>query len=268
MEDLNQHQLILLVLLVSFVTSIGTGIITVSLLQEAPPVVTSTVNRVVEKTIETVVQGPETSTNNGTTETVREVTVVVNQEELVTESIEKNAESIVRIYETRPQGTERFYGVGFVAREGVIVSGMVNSYDPGAYYRVVFEDGSDTLVTRLVGEGSVSTLFRITDDTSTPTVEFGDAGALKLGQSLIIIGGENQNVVSVGTLSAVVKDETGAPQNLEISGDVRDRASGAPVVTLQGKLVGMKVYETLADGTVRTRFIPENVLQATLTGAM
>ncbi|MGM0482637.1 MAG: hypothetical protein ACQEP6_02120 [Patescibacteria group bacterium] len=54
MEDLNQRQLVLLVILVSFVTSIAAGIITASLMDHAPPAVTRGVDRVVERTVEYV----------------------------------------------------------------------------------------------------------------------------------------------------------------------------------------------------------------------
>ena len=43
-DDLNKNQIILLTLLISFVTSIATGIITTSLLQEAPVEVTRNIN--------------------------------------------------------------------------------------------------------------------------------------------------------------------------------------------------------------------------------
>ena len=51
MNDMTKHQLVLLVLLVSFVTALVTGIVTVTLINQAPPPITQTIQRVVEKTI-------------------------------------------------------------------------------------------------------------------------------------------------------------------------------------------------------------------------
>ena len=91
MEDLTKHQLILIVLLITFVTSIATGIITFTLLnKEAPVEVTQQINRVVEKTIERVVTEPGKPDKVVTT-------VVVNEEDRVLESISKNEKSIVRL---------------------------------------------------------------------------------------------------------------------------------------------------------------------------
>ena len=80
MEDLNKNQIILLTLLVSFITSIATGIVTVSLFEQAPQGVTRTINRVVERTVERVVPGETTSI-------IKEVPVIVTEEELIVKAI-------------------------------------------------------------------------------------------------------------------------------------------------------------------------------------
>src|SRR3989338_3579571 len=54
-KDLNKSQLILLAILLSFVTSIATGITTVTLMQQAPASVTVPVTRIVRETVEKIV---------------------------------------------------------------------------------------------------------------------------------------------------------------------------------------------------------------------
>ncbi len=62
-KDLNKSQLILLAILLSFVTSIATGITTVTLMEEAPKTITIPINRVVRETVEKIVPA-DTDTEN------------------------------------------------------------------------------------------------------------------------------------------------------------------------------------------------------------
>lgn len=57
-KDLDKTQMILLVMLVCFVISIATGIVTISLMQEVPIAVPQTINRVIERTINNVTTVP------------------------------------------------------------------------------------------------------------------------------------------------------------------------------------------------------------------
>jgi len=117
MEDLGKQQMLLLTLLLSFVTSIATGIITVSLLNDAPVEVRQTINRVVERTVETVV--PNDIKPQDKTVTVRE-TVVVTEDEKIVEAVEKNKNSLVRI--KRPSdGAVIAIGV-VLTKEGLILT--------------------------------------------------------------------------------------------------------------------------------------------------
>jgi len=54
-KELNKSQLILLAILLSFITSIATGITTVTLLEKAPQSVTVPINRIVLETVEKIV---------------------------------------------------------------------------------------------------------------------------------------------------------------------------------------------------------------------
>jgi hypothetical protein len=79
MKDLNKSQLILLAILLSFITSIATGITTVTLMQQAPSSVTTPINNVIRQTVEKIQQV------EGKTQTV-----VIKEEDLVVDAIAKN----------------------------------------------------------------------------------------------------------------------------------------------------------------------------------
>ena len=121
MHGLDNKQIILLTLLVSFVTSIATGIVTVTLLEQVPKGVTQTINRVVEKTVETII--PETKT------VVREVPTE-STESKITSVVEKRSPTLVTILikqetinsdgETNVQTTEK--SGFFVSSDGYIIT--------------------------------------------------------------------------------------------------------------------------------------------------
>ena len=85
LEELSKSQIILLTLLVSFVTSIATGIVTVSLMDQAPPAIAQTVNRIVERTVEKVVSLPSQTAAAVTTEK----TVVIKESDLISDAVAK-----------------------------------------------------------------------------------------------------------------------------------------------------------------------------------
>lgn len=57
LEKLTASQIVLLCLLISFVTSIATGIVTVTLLEQSPQPIVQQINNIVERTVERVVPG-------------------------------------------------------------------------------------------------------------------------------------------------------------------------------------------------------------------
>jgi|SRR3989344_4915062 len=67
-KDLNKAQLILLAVLLSFVTSIATGITTVTLMQQAPSSVTVPITRVIRETVEKIVPAKVANTTQALSE--------------------------------------------------------------------------------------------------------------------------------------------------------------------------------------------------------
>ena len=129
-KDLNKSQLILLGVLLSFVTSIATGITTVTLMQQAPPSFTAPINRVVQQTIEKIQQV------EGKTVTQ---TVVVKEEDLVVDAIAKNQSAIFTVSQdalgSDGSKVENLSGRGFaISTDGIVVTdgGLVIS--TGVYY--------------------------------------------------------------------------------------------------------------------------------------
>lgn len=114
-EHLNKFQIVLLTLLVSFVTSIATGIVTVSLMQQAPPAITQTVNRVVEHTVEKIVTGQSASVATPITQTV-----VVKESNAVANAVSTASPSVVRMYSSGD--TPQLYGLGIIIGPGMIIA--------------------------------------------------------------------------------------------------------------------------------------------------
>ncbi len=84
-KDLDKKQLILLTLLITFVVSIATGIVTVSLMNQMPKSVPYTVNNVIQRTIEkvTTVTEPSKEDNITTPNDQSESSVVISGDVLI-----------------------------------------------------------------------------------------------------------------------------------------------------------------------------------------
>src|SRR3989344_2251783 len=129
-KDLNKTQLILLAVLLSFVTSIATGITTVTLMQQAPASFTAPVNNVIRQTIEKIQQVEGKTTVQ---------TVVVKEEDLVVDAIAKNKSSTFIVtkdtQDVEGNKIEVSAGRGFViSKDDVVVADASLVPDKEIYY--------------------------------------------------------------------------------------------------------------------------------------
>lgn len=262
MDHLNKQQVVLLTLLVSFVSSIATGIVTVSLLDQAPVGVTQTINNVIEKTVERVVPS-----ENGAAVITKE-TVVVSEDEATTNAIEKATKSIVRIRGVRYDGVDFFAGFGvIVSPEGDIVARLQK--DPNVMYRGVFLGGNEVTLVSVREDSENSLVLFETQNSGREEARAFTVGILsdtfktKLGQKAIAIGGEISNAVIASIISGIdeVESNTSPSAQKEIK---RVRASvyaqsflsHSVLVNLLGEFVGLKIGTENDEG-----YVPSNIIK-------
>ena len=223
-KDLSKSQLILLAVLLSFITSIATGITTVTLMQQAPVSFTTPINRIIKQTVEKIVPVP----GNDVVQTV-----IVTEEDLVVDAIAKNQSAIFTVTkdfrDLENQLVEISVGQGFaVSSDGVVAVDALWAGNPESYY--VSNSSGKFKASFLFTDKGVSFLkigepldAKNTISYTVPTP--GDLSKTKIGQKIIILG---------STISSFIFD--GA---LEIKISVPKSLAGGMVLNLNGEVLGI-----------------------------
>ncbi|OGI95070.1 hypothetical protein A2917_01680 [Candidatus Nomurabacteria bacterium RIFCSPLOWO2_01_FULL_42_17] len=243
-KDLNKPQLILLAVLLSFVTSIATGITTVTLMQQAPASFTAPVNRVIQQTIEKIQQV------EGKTITQ---TVIVKEEDLVVDAIAKNKSAVFSItkesQDLEGKTIEISAGFGFAVSDSVIVADGMLAYDNRPYY---VKNGSGKFKADFMSsdKGGFSFLkigaaVNGTDKLALTVPTFGDLDKMKIGQKILVLG---------NGVSAFIFDG-----NKDLKMSIPRSNGGALVLDLDGNALGIALF-----GEFTNNFAPIGAIASAL----
>ena len=242
MEHLTKAQIVLLTLFVSFVASMATGIVVVTLMDQAPDPVNQTITNVVERTIEKIT--PTFVEKPGET-------VIVKDEDLVVAAIDKNIKSVISFKTTIGEGGVLSAGVGtIVSSDGLVITdrwnlglGTLTTTINGVQYTLEVISNNKT---NSLGLGRLMPVSA----TSTPkfnAVTLGNPDTLKLGQTSLVIGGRDGKTISTGIITSLdmrtvvdkeTKAETKVLDNIAISTRFAGTSNGAPIINLSGDVVG------------------------------
>jgi len=258
MDHLSKQQLILLALLVSFVTSLATGIFTVSLMSQAPQGVVQTINQVIEKTIQ-VAGSP--SANFGT--------VAIKFDDQIANAVSSVSSSIIPLAQKFSPNTT--IGLGLtVTKNGTLMTDASLLLKIGDEVLGTMPDGTQIMFAVISRQPQNGVIF-LRPETSNPALfsflPITFSSDVKLGQTILSLSMNPVQTVSQGIVTLSIIPATSTPvsalsatigTNIEKSKVI----PGSPLFDPSGEVVGM--YISLGSSTGDAQFYPVTILKATV----
>jgi S1-C subfamily serine protease len=249
-EELNKNQIILLTLLISFITSIATGIVTVTLMDQAPQGVTGPITRVVERTVERIVPGEK--------EVIREVPIIVTEEDLIVQTIDRATPAVFRLVE-KVDGSDKRIGSAFIIDTGglLVTDAKILGNGQGSY-SIVTDDGKNFAVDVVKGAGGKEgALLKIKDavledfselikDISPLEVT---AKEITVGQTVVAVGatGGGNLAASVSIISSISEVEDGSSELMMLRTNAATPDNiGGPLLDIHGQVTGINTASGFA----------------------
>ncbi len=227
-KDLNKSQLILLALLLSFVTSLATGITTVTLMQQAPESLITPITQVVRETVDKVI--PQAAAPAPTV-------TVVKEEDMIVSAVASNKSAIFSVTKSVPDQTGKMVDTKIanafaVSDKGVVVTDPASVSSSiagtGTYF---LENASGRFNSSVLPGGSgkfsllqIGTPVNQTDKISFSTPKSADIAGMKAGQELLVLGDGIYSFIYDGNPDL-------SPDQVKLSGD-------SLVINLDGEALG------------------------------
>jgi hypothetical protein len=238
-EELSKAQLILLTILVNFVMSVATSIMTVSLLDQAPQVVTQAINRVVDRTVERVVQAVPA---------VAPSSPAPSNQELVMNAIASQAARTVGFYPARSGTSSPAIAVGtYLSKSRVVVTAARESLMRDML--IEFSGGKTALGTLVTAKNGIAIYGFATNAAlpEAPATSLVITKDLRLGQTVLAISADGSAATGI---VAKVTDNA-------VNTTLPDIGLGSAVVDISGNLIGLSAGESGA-------LIPSSVISQLL----
>ena len=209
---------------------------------------------------------------------------------MIVSAIEKNTGSVMRIYRTNSDPAANsnsmvFVGLGFVvSNDGIIATdnGVVSA--DGKYFVTLGDKKLYNLNVLRAKQGEKVALLQIQNDPQNPatlpkTVVLSSAD-LKLGQTIVYMGGESKAQVSTGIISGLSTEISGndnasstatstpdqSVSSIETNIDNGNFISGAPLVNLSGEVVAIKA--TFMDSARTDLFVSSKAISSALVSLL
>jgi len=209
--------------------------VTVSLMDQAPSSVTKVVNQIVEHTVEKVVPASQGAAAAATTEK----TVVVKDDDLTAQSISSVQKAIIRI--TAKDGKDLIArGVIITAQGGALTDAGALKASGAEAFEAILASGERVAVSKVSFSTSsplATLVLTLGTTTGSAPAKAADTSKLRLGQSIIRIGGVGSDTVGSGVIASLPKEDDGSQSLVQAS--VTSSTPGSVLITLFGEIIGL-----------------------------
>ena len=238
MEHLSKQQLILLALLVSFVTSLSTGIFTVSLMSQAPKSVMQTINQVVEKTIEKAV------TPNGTAGIADTADSFLGKN--ISDVVVSVSKNLVKI--ANPEDNNTVIGLGLILTKKGVVMADKSTLAKANSYNIIFSDGSVAPMKVILSQNAGDIAFLMPEiGAKIPNVTpISYADSVLIGEKVYYINGtstlilQDGLIVSAGSTGVLKMGNDSSPVHTNIL--VEKDSLGGILFDASGGIIGFNAF--------------------------
>jgi len=216
-------------------------------MDQAPTGVTRVINQIVEHTVETVVP----STQGAAAASVTEKTVIVKDDDLAAQSIGKTQKAIIRI--TTVGGKDLVARGVITDSKGTALTDRAALDSSGATsFEAILSSGERvSLVVQKQAASSTSPFATLSLAVGTSTgfapAPLADISKLRLGQSVIRVGGVGSDTVGSGVIASLPKNEGGSQTEVEAS--VGSVTPGSILITIFGEIIGITTTDANSSGS-------------------
>ncbi len=184
---------------------------------------------------------------NERTTIVRETeNVTISQEEGTAEAIERVRPSVTEIMARDASGQYTPIGTGIIfTSDGYVLTPLKNIYSGTGLnmdIQVRLKDGASSAAEIISQSTDYSLAILKIDRGNLPVIPYADSGNLRLGEKLIIV----DNTIVTDIISRIINDYTmpgstdsSYQQRIQIVQNLGQTSSGAAVINVEGKLVGV-----------------------------
>lgn len=257
-NNLTKTQMVLLVLLVSFVTSFVTGIVTVALVEQAPPPITQTIQKVVERVKEFPAQLTADPKQDKPSGEVNGKVTVITQEDQVINIVRESSPAVVSV-----SGPKGVLGAGFfVSADGLAITNRRTVDDSETEYSVILNNGTSYTLKVLGRDPEHDLAILKVEGSGFSYARLSDSDSIKTGQTVAAIGsatGQFQNSVSVGVISGLSLNLTASGTDSGFNGlygaiqtdfAISSGNSGGPLLDLAGRVIGVNTAAASGAGNI------------------